>query len=49
MATAFRQYVRRKAINSDSTIIYLENGQIIEEDPKNLTKTIFKVDLPKNS
>ena len=48
MANAFRRYVRHKAITSGSTIIYLENGQLIEEDPKSLKKIVVKTLPAKN-
>jgi len=31
----FREYVRDKAIAAGSTIVYVHNDQLIEEDPKN--------------
>jgi ABC-type proline/glycine betaine transport system ATPase subunit len=36
MAVAFRKHVLEKALNAGSTIIYMRNGKIIEEDPKNI-------------
>lgn len=42
MATALREHVRRKAIKAASTIIYVEKGQVIEEDPKSHTKVALK-------
>lgn len=40
MAIAFRAHVRLKAIQAGSNIIYMENGQLIEENPKDSTKSI---------
>lgn len=40
MAIAFRAHVRLKAIQAGSTIIYVQNGQLIEENPQNSNKTI---------
>ena len=34
MALAFRKHVRLKALNAGSNIIYLKNGQLVEENPK---------------
>ena len=42
LAKAFREYVRTKAILAGSTIIYKENGNLIEEDPKSAKKKILK-------
>jgi hypothetical protein len=38
----FREFVRNKAIQSGSTIVYLSEGQLIEEDPKNNKTVILK-------
>ena len=35
MAIAFRKHVLEKALNAGGTIIYMKNGKLIEEDPKN--------------
>lgn len=40
MAIAFRAHVRLKAVQAGSNIIYMENGQLIEENPKDSTKRI---------
>lgn len=45
MQQAFEDYVRRKAMEVNSTIIYEENGQLIEEDPKTCKKVILKESL----
>lgn len=45
MAKALSKHIREKAAHSNSTIIYLKNGAIIEEDPKNNTKSILKQSL----
>lgn len=42
MKKALKESVRDKAIKACSTIVYLENGEIIEEDPKTKTKRILK-------
>jgi ABC-type proline/glycine betaine transport system ATPase subunit len=34
MAVAFRKHVLEKALNAGSTIIYMKDGKLIEEDPK---------------
>jgi len=33
MATAFRLHVLKKALSAGSSIIYMKNGKIVEEDP----------------
>lgn len=40
MAIAFREHVRVKASQAGSNIIYVQNGQLIEENPKDSTKSI---------
>lgn len=42
MQQALKQSVRDKAIKAGSTIVYLKNGQLIEEDPKTLSKRAIK-------
>lgn len=42
MASALREHVRLKAIKAGSTIVYVENGQLIEENPKSHTKVTLK-------
>lgn len=42
MAVAFREYVRKKAIEANSTIVYLEKDEIIEEDPKSKKKSVLR-------
>ena len=42
LAKAMREHVRNKAALAGSTIIYKENGVLIEEDPRNSKKTILK-------
>jgi hypothetical protein len=42
MESAYRDYVREKAILAGSTIVYVKDGQLIEEDPKTMQKTILK-------
>lgn len=46
MAKAFREHVRSKAKRAGSTIVYKENGLLIEEDPKNATKKVIKQTPP---
>lgn len=49
METAYREYVREKAILAGSTIVYVKDGQLIEENPKTLEKNILnKTLLPIN-
>lgn len=38
----FREFVRAKAIAAGSTIVYVANGQYVEEDPKNGKITILQ-------
>lgn len=40
IAIAFREHVRIKAIQAGSNIIYMENGQLIEENPKDSSKKV---------
>ena len=40
MAIAFRVHVRLKALQAGSNIIYVQNGQLIEENPKDSSKSI---------
>jgi hypothetical protein len=47
MGKAMSQYVRKKASNSNSTIVYMKNDLIIEEDPKRNTQVVFKKSLHK--
>ena len=42
MEKAFREHVRKKAIQAGSTIIYKKDGHLIEEDPKTSKKIILK-------
>ncbi|MBV9962450.1 MAG: hypothetical protein JO072_09400 [Parafilimonas sp.] len=42
MQKAIKQTVREKAIKANSTIVYLQDGELIEEDPKTKTKRILK-------
>jgi ribosomal protein L18E len=42
MAVAFRKHVRLKALNAGSYIVYLKNGQIVEENPKDSSTRISK-------
>lgn len=47
MQSAIWIYVRRKAEVSGSNIIYVKNGQLIQENPKANKKTVLKVVFPK--
>jgi hypothetical protein len=47
MQTAIKAYARRKAEISGSNIIYVKNGQLIQENPKSNKKTVLKVVFPK--
>lgn len=40
MAIAFRSHVRLKAAQAGSSIVYMKNGQLIEENPKDATTKI---------
>ncbi len=42
MKKALKESVRDKAIKAGSTIVYLQDGEIIEEDPKTKIKRILK-------
>ncbi len=42
----FREFVRAKAIAAGSTIVYVSNGQCIEEDPRNGKIIILKESFP---
>lgn len=42
MQQALKKRVRDKAIKAGSTIIYLKDGNLIEEDPKTSSKRILK-------
>jgi hypothetical protein len=42
MQKALKQSVREKAVKANSTIVYLLDGELIEEDPKTKTKRILK-------
>ena len=48
MEKAFREYVRKKAIEAHNTIIYKKNGQLIEENPATLEKKIITISLNAN-
>ncbi len=45
MEKAFREHVRRKAMQAGSTIIYKKNGQLVEEDPATSKKIILIASL----
>lgn len=35
VAEAFHEYVLQKARKAGSTVVYMKNGEVVEEDPKN--------------
>jgi hypothetical protein len=39
---AVEAYARARAIEFDTTIVYRENGKIIEEDPRTGVKTVIE-------
>lgn len=43
MKYAMKAFARRKAEISGSSIFYVENGQLIQENPKKNRKTVLKV------
>jgi len=48
MRSAVKEYARRKALLADSTIIYLRNKELIEENPRTFQKVVlFKHQLEK--
>ena len=47
MARAFSQHVREKAARVNGTIIYMRNGEFIEENPKSRKKTVIKLSSKK--
>jgi ribosomal protein L18E len=40
MAIAFREHVRLKALQAGGNIVYVQNGQLIEENPKDSSKKV---------
>ncbi len=40
MAVAFRAHVRLKAILANSNIVYVQGGRLIEENPKDSSKSV---------
>jgi hypothetical protein len=42
MGKAFQQHVREKAARFGSTIVYLKNGVLIEEDPRTHEHRVLK-------
>ena len=36
MSVAFRKHVLLKALKAGSTIVYMKDGELVEEDPKNV-------------
>lgn len=42
MQQALKQSVRDKAIKAGSTIVYIKDGKLIEEDPKTCSKRTLK-------
>jgi hypothetical protein len=43
MQSAFKIYVRKKAKDAGSNIIYVENGQLIKENPRTNTRTVLQI------
>jgi len=46
MRETFPAFVREKAIKAGSTIVYMEDGEIIEEDPRTGKKTVLHKSRP---
>ena len=42
MQTALKQFVRHKAEKAGSSIIYVQNGQLIKENPQTRKKLVLK-------
>jgi len=42
LAVHFERHVREKAIRAGNTIVYVIDGQMIEEDPTSSVKTVLK-------
>lgn len=42
MAKALREYVRKTALLSGNTIVYLKSGEVVEENPKTTETRILK-------
>ncbi len=42
MGLALQEYVRSKALVAGSNLVYLENDQIIKENPRTGQKTVIK-------
>jgi hypothetical protein len=42
MRYAVRKYAKEKAVCAGSTIIYVENGRLIEEEPVHSQKKVLK-------
>ncbi len=40
MAIAFRIHVRKKALLVQGSIVYIDSGQLIEENPKDSSKQV---------
>jgi hypothetical protein len=45
MGKAFREFVRQKAIRANSTIVYIKDGVLIEENPKTSAKSVLNSNL----
>ena len=43
MAIAFRAHVQLMSLQAGSNIIYIENGQLIEENPKDSSKSVIYI------
>ncbi|MEP7167887.1 MAG: hypothetical protein ABI855_00805 [Bacteroidota bacterium] len=44
MAKALKEFVRKNAVLSDNTIVYIKSGQVVEENPKTFQTRILKRD-----
>lgn len=42
MAKTFREFVVEKAIAAKSTIVYVEDGKLVEEDPMTQQKKVLQ-------
>jgi hypothetical protein len=47
MQSTFKVFVRKKAKDAGSNIIYIENGQLIKEHPKTNTRKVLQI-VPKH-
>jgi hypothetical protein len=45
MAIAFRTHVRFKAMQAGSSIVYMEDGRLVEENPRTLIREIIALPM----